>query len=382
MSAYPERFEIIAPYRDDQINDALIRITNADEFPNVSRFVFPDKDPQEIRDMLLKIHTSNDFQVQFMHKAVRRVVANSSDGLTFDGFEKLHPDKRYLFITNHRDIVLDSAILQILLRENSLPRSEISFGSNLMISPFIVDFGKVNKMFTVIRGGTRHEFLENSRLLSSYIRHTITETGESIWIAQRNGRTKDGFDKTEEGLLKMLNMSGKGTFKENFCELNIVPLTISYEIEPCGLSKVNEMYISRSRTYIKQPGEDLNSILTGISQHKGRIHMSVGDILNNFLQNFDDSSCKNENIRKLTETIDRQIYQNYKLFQRNYIAYDVLNNSNEHSDLYTTDEKNLFLETIQHETETLSGDKATLREIYYRMYANPVQNKKNVINFV
>lgn len=376
MSAYPEKFDAIAPYRDDQINDALIRITSAKEFPYVSKFVFPDKDPQEIKEMLLEIHTSNDFQIQFMHKAVRGVVTNSSDGLTFDGFEKLHPDKRYLFIANHRDIVLDSAILQILLRENSLPRSEITFGSNLMMSPFIVDFGKINKMFTVFRGGTRQELLENSRLLSSYIRYTVTEKGESIWIAQRNGRTKDGFDKTEEGLLKMLNMSGKGNFTEDFTELNIVPLTISYEVEPCGLSKVNEMNISRSQTYIKQPGEDLKSILTGFTQYKGRIHMSVGDELCGVLTDFDNMACKNENIRKLTDIIDRQIYQNFKLFERNYIAYDILNQTNEHSDFYTPANREEFLINIENEINTLSGDKEILRKIYFEMYANPVKNKK------
>lgn len=374
---FPEKFKKIAPYPDSEINNALQRIVEAKEFPAVSRFVFPEKHPEEVKNMLLRIHTSNDFQVQFMHKAVRRVVANSSDGLTFDGFDKLRANTPYLFIANHRDIVLDSAILQILLRENNLPGSEITFGSNLMMSPFIIDFGKINKMFTVFRGGNRQELLENSKLLSEYIRFTITETKESVWIAQRNGRTKDGNDKTEEGLLKMLNMSGKSSFPKNFNELNIIPLTIAYEIEPCARSKTNEMYISRTSDYIKQPGEDLKSILSGFTEHKGRIHMCAGKLIKLKDEAFENQSCKNDSFRKLVSIIDEQIHNNYKLFERNYIAFDELHHTTQYREFYTSEMKEKFLHDISNEISTLGGDKSILKQIYLEMYSAPVKNKNS-----
>jgi hypothetical protein len=374
----PEKFNNIAPFPDHQIHEAIQRIIQVKEFEIISSFVFPDRDPTDVKQMLLNTFTSDDFQIRFMHKAVRRVVETSSDGLTFDGFEKLSPDKAYLFIANHRDIVLDSAILQILLRENSLPRSQITFGSNLMMSPFIIDFGKINKMFTVFRGGTRQELLENSRLLSEYIRFTIAEINESAWIAQRNGRTKNGDDKTEEGLLKMLNMSGDKDLIENFEQLNIVPLTISYEYEPCGLSKVNEIYISQHRNYIKQPGEDLKSIIAGFVEHKGRIHMSVGDEAGLLLRKRGPFSCKNDAVRNLAEIIDNQIHQNYMLWERNYIAFDELNNSIEFQHLYTHEDRTRFLSQIDFEISQLDGDRHLLRQIYLEMYANPVKNKKSM----
>ena len=369
----------IGPYPDNEINDALKRLTKAKEFPHVAKFVFPDKEPADVASMLLEhVHNSDDFQIRFMYGAVRGVVKNSAAGLTQEGFDKLDPNTPYLFIANHRDIVLDSAILQVLLYDAGLPRSEITFGSNLMMSPFIIDFGKINKMFTVKRGGTRQELFENSKMLSAYIRYTITQKKNSAWIAQRNGRTKDGFDKTEEGLLKMLNMSGEKSFSENFSQLNIVPLAISYEYEPCGLSKTNEMFVSRHGEYVKQPGEDLVSIITGFTQYKGHIHVCAGQPLTNCLKEFDDTQCKNENIRHLSELIDKQIYQNYRLWPTNYIAFDLLNKTTQFAEKYSQTEREKFEVFVTEEISKLQGDSNQLREIYLEMYANPLKNQKSI----
>lgn len=366
-------FEKIRPYHDHEINTALRRITEAPVFAEVARFVFPDKTVEEIKTLLHGIHSADDFQVKFMHRAVRRVVETSSDGLSYQGFENLNPKKAYLFIANHRDIVLDSAILQILLVEHNIPTSEITFGSNLMISPFITDFGKVNKLFTAFRGGTKLELINNTKLLSAYIRYTITKKHHSAWIAQRNGRTKDGFDKTEDALLKMLNISGSKDFKSNFSELNIVPLTISYEYEPCGTLKVNELYQSSITEYKKSSGEDLNSIITGFLQPKGRIHLCAGSCINTDLA-FDIHKSNNENIKMLAKLIDDNIYKNYKLWKTNYISYDLLHGTSEFKQYYSEIDKNNFINFIDREINKLKWDKSILQELYLRIYSTPLEN--------
>lgn len=366
-------FDDIRPYYDREVNAALQRMCAVPEFEHVAKFVFPERSFEETKAVLHEIHSSDDFQVKFMHRAVWQVVSHFSDGLTYSGFDQLDENTPYLFIANHRDIVLDSAILQALLVELDMPRTEITFGSNLMINPFIIDFGKVNKMYKVMRGGTKIELLKNSIHLSEYIRFTMTEKRFSSWIAQRNGRTKDGSDKTEDALLKMLNLSGRKNFVENFNELNIVPLTISYEYEPCGTLKVNELYQSANKEYQKKTGEDFNSIMTGFVQPKGKIHLCAGKCVNEELKNFDNAAPVNDNISKLTSLIDRQIYQNYKLWKTNYIAYDILEKP-EFTQLYAPVEKEKFLQFVEKEINSLEGDKNILREMYLKMYANPVSN--------
>ncbi|KAK6020190.1 hypothetical protein OSTOST_14160, partial [Ostertagia ostertagi] len=204
----------------------------------------------------------------------------------------------------------------VLLVEHNIPTSEITFGSNLKEKGFVTDFGKLNRMFTVQREGTSKELYEISKKLSAYIRHTIVDKVVSVWIAQRNGRTKDGHDTTQSGLLKMLNISGKKSFSENFAQLAIVPITISYEYEPCDHLKVQELYLSSLHTkYTKAQGEDLNSIVTGIKQFKGRIHMSVGaPIEEKEYQYIDKIINENDKIKALTSMIDKRIHHDYKLY--------------------------------------------------------------------
>jgi hypothetical protein len=373
MEIEKSEFDDIRPYYDREINAAVKRICLVPEFEQVARFVFPERSYDETRDMLCDIQTSDDFQLKFMYPAVRKIVSQFSDGLTSSGFDDLDRNTPYLFISNHRDIVLDSAILQSLLVDHDMPRTEITFGSNLMINPFIIDFGKVNKMYKVHRGGTKIELLKNSIHLSKYIRFTIVEKQYSSWIAQRNGRTKDGHDKTEEALLKMINLSGPKDFTKSFTALNIIPLTISYEYEPCGTLKVNELYRSMNSDYQKKPGEDLNSIMTGFIQPKGKIHLSAGKCVNAALSEFDNSLPVNENINRLTVAIDRQIYHDYKLWKTNYIAYDILEKP-AFAKEYTAEEKDAFLKFIEKEINLLEGDKTVLMEMYLKMYANPVIN--------
>jgi hypothetical protein len=373
-------FEDIRPYHDEEINPALKRMIAVPEFSKVVEFLFPDRDKDQIFDTLTRIFTAIDFQIQFMHPLVNSIVKKTSKGLTVSGFENLNPGTPYLFIANHRDIVLDSAILQVLLLDNGHITSEITFGSNLMTNQFIIDFGKVNRMFKVYRGGNRMELFRNSKLLSAYIRYTLTKKRTSIWIAQRSGRTKDGNDKTESGLLKMFNISGTRDFEKAFGELNIVPLCISYEYEPCCAFKVRELMATANNiAYQKKPGEDLTSIITGITQQKGRIHFAVCTPLNRLVQQVHEIPVYNDKINKLTTIIDEEVYKNYKLWPANYIAFDILNNTQVYSQYYTSSEKEEFIEYVQKELSIFKGDITEQKKLLLKIYANPVINANHVI---
>ncbi|MBN2275243.1 MAG: acyltransferase [Bacteroidales bacterium] len=367
-------FEDIRPYNDDEINPALKRIISEPLFEKILDFLFSDQDKDVIRHKLAETYTAADFQRNFMHPLVYSVIEKTSDGLTSDGFEQLTPGTPYLFVGNHRDIVLDSAILQVLLVDHNHTTSEITFGSNLMINQFIIDLGKVNRMFKVIRGGNKMELMRNSQRLSAYIRHTIKNNKTSAWIAQRSGRTKDGNDKTEPGLLKMFNMSGDKSFHDSFAELNIVPLVISYEYEPCCALKIKELIASLDGTYQKTQDEDLKSIITGITQAKGKIHMSIGKPVNHFLKDINPADTVNNKISRLAELIDAEVYRHYKLWPSNYIACDMAFNSDEYSNQYTAKDKELFLQYMENEIRGIAGDRKMIEDLFLKTYANPLIN--------
>lgn len=367
-------FNNIAPYASHEINNALKRIAASKEFAYMASYVFPEQTTAQTAAMIKDVTTADDFQKVFMHKVVRRVIEKTADGLTYDGFDKLDAHTPYLFIANHRDIVLDSAILQVLLVEHQMSTTEITLGSNLMSSPFSVDFAKVNKMFTVYRRGTKIEMLKNSKILSAYIRDTLTKKKNSVWIAQRNGRTKDGFDKTEVALLKMLNLSGGDSLVHYFKELNIVPLSISYEYEPCALLKVMEVLQAAKGPYQKKPDEDFQSILKGITQYKGRIHLSAAQPLNSKLSTIKDSDHSVKQIEKLATLIDKDIYENFKLWPSNYIAHDLLYNKDTYSNRYAVAEKNHFVNYLEKEMAPMKNDLNVKRKLM-ELYAAPLNNK-------
>jgi hypothetical protein len=371
-----EIFEDIRPYYDHEAYERLQKIIKDPLFMRLVNYLWPEMTFEEVLKKAERVNTAMGFQKEFMHPAIRTIVERSSDGLTCEGFEHLDPNQAYLFIANHRDILLDSAILQILLVEHGFATSEITFGDNLMEEGFITDFGKLNRMFTVLREGTGRELYDISKKLSAYIRHTITEKKVSVWIAQRNGRTKDGIDQTQTGLLKMLNISGEESFAKNFSALKIVPLTVSYEYEPCDFLKVQEAYLSSLHTkYIKAPGEDLNSIITGATVSKGRIHMVVGKPLTDELNKFESVVNENDRIKQLTSLIDQQIYQNYQLWPVNYIAADLVDQTQQYTSFYTPQEKDQFLKYIDQKIAKLQGDRETLSNLFLRMYSNPLKSK-------
>jgi 1-acyl-sn-glycerol-3-phosphate acyltransferase len=375
-----EDFEDIRPYYDHEINPALKRIIANPLFDKIIEFLFPGQDHREIRAMLDSTFTAHDFQLHFMHPLVNSIVKKTSGGLSTDGFELLNPGTPYLFIANHRDIVLDSAILQVLLLDHGHETSEITFGSNLMINQFVIDFGKVNRMFRVERGANKAELIRISQILSAYIRHVITKKNASVWIAQRPGRTKNGNDKTEAGLLKMFNMSGSDDFSTSFRELNIVPLVISYEYEPCCAFKIKELLATmQTGSYQKSPEEDLMSIITGITQPKGRIQMSVGKPVNQYIGMIDEKESLNNKLSRLAELIDQEVYTRYRLWPGNYIAYDLKHNCTDHTTFYNSEEKDTFLQYMENEIRGIEGDRKTIEELFLGIYAYPVINAKRSV---
>lgn len=369
-------FEDLRPYYDSEAVEAMKRIAYDEIYHNAMSYIFPEMTKQEMIDKALSTKSPYEFQVGYMYHAIWKIVKGTSAGLTYSGIEHLDKNKAYLYVANHRDILLDSAILQIILDKEGFSTTEITFGSNLMESGFKTDFGKMNRMFAVKREGTSKELYDISRQLSAYIRHTIIDKKNSVWIAQRNGRTKDGHDLTQTGLLKMLNMSGNKDFESNFKELSIVPLTISYEYEPCDTLKVQENYYSSLHSkYVKAEGEDLNSILTGIKQQKGKIHVAFGKPIEKELQETNGIQNDNEKIKYLTSVIDKQIYQNYQLCVTNYIACDLLKETTVFDKNYSASEKENFIQYMENQIAQLKGEHDVLRTLFLKLYAMPLINK-------
>ena len=369
------KFDDIRPYRDDEIPAAMQRIVSDPYFPQLAQYVYPDRSVQEVRDIMLGCRNIHEFQTTVMKQVNEQVIAATTDGLTYGGVELLDPSKRYLFISNHRDIVLDSCLLMYILYINGHSIGEITFGSNLMKGQMVIDIGKSNKMFKVERGGNPRELYTTSVHLSEYIRYAITEKKESVWIAQRNGRTKDGMDRTDQGLIKMLSMSGGKDRVKALAELNIAPVSVSYEWESCDILKALELYASRDgKPYVKKPGEDLNSILTGITQPKGHVHIEVcepltASDLNAIPTDYVDAQFRHA----VAELIDKRICGGYRLYPNAYIAHDIRSGKRHFADRYTQEQYDAFVSHMS-ELEKYQADDV-LKDIFLGIYANPIESK-------
>ena len=365
-------FDDIRPYFDEEIPAAMGRIAESAALPLLASYVCPDKKIEEVREMVRSFRTIREFQHKLMYLVNRQIIRKSITEFSFGGSELLKKDKPYLFVSNHRDIMLDASLLQNALVDAGLETSQITFGANLMMDPLVIDIGKSNKMFRVERpGGSIKDFYRSSMHLSRYIRHAITEQKESVWIAQRNGRTKDGLDQTDQGIIKMFCMSKPENKIDALAELAIVPIAVSYEWESCDILKALELFASRSMKYIKKPGEDLNSILTGILQPKGRVHFQVCPMITAYeLMAFNDCT-NNEYHKKVAQLIDRRIISAYKLWPNNYIAHDMLYGQRRFTDHYNLAEKAAF-EAHLTKLERFESDLDALKDILLAIYANPV----------
>ena len=318
-------FESISPYTDAEAAEALSKLAEFPLLSHVSQQFFPEESPEFLKNILKQIKTIDEFQVLVMQKFVRWVIEHTARNFSYDGISNIDPQKKFLALSNHRDIILDPAITQLVLYRNGIPMTEIAVGDNLITNQTIEWLIRSNRLIKVVRGISARELYLSSQLLSKYIRLNITEQRSSIWLAQRQGRTKNGYDITEQGLLKMLDMSGKADFKTNFEELNIIPMSISYEIEPCDVLKARELVISRKRKYVKAEGEDFKSIVTGIMQPKGDIHLNIGKPLSAEEIEAAAECDKNDRYQLIRHAVDRRVIDGYKLWKNNYIAYDIVN---------------------------------------------------------
>lgn len=371
------KFDDIRPYYEEEISAAMRRIANSDVFPLLASYVYPSETLEATRERIRSFKTVHEFQHDTMRRVNEQIITRSISEFSVSGLERLSPDKHYLFVSNHRDIMLDASLLQYYFVLNGFDTTEITFGANLMMHPVVIDVGKSNKMFKVARhGGDIKEFYHSSMHLSEYIRYTIKEKGQSVWIAQRNGRTKNGIDQTDQGIIKMFCMSESKDKIKALAELNIVPIAISYEWESCDILKALELYESQYTKYTKKPYEDLNSILTGILQPKGRVHIAICQPIRMVELSAFEGQTNNEYHKSVARLIDSRINTAYRLFPNNYIAHDILYGNTRYQSMYTNEEYNVFLQhltALDRYEDTCDIER--LRDIFVGIYANPVDNR-------
>jgi len=371
-----KEFDDIRPYYDNEINAATASLLKDKGFISLFDKLYPQPDVREqVLQILASVKSTDEFQKKVILPLLDYVEKTTTKGISFSTMDQFRTDGNYLFISNHRDIILDSALLNMILFKHEIKRTEIAIGDNLLIYNWIKELVRINRSFIVKRNLGLREQLDASKELSAYIRNSIAIKGNSVWLAQREGRTKDGNDLTQPAVLKMLNMSNSGSVLEGFIELNIVPMAISYEIEPCGIAKVAELLNRKyNPDFAKTQQDDLNSMANGFMAQKGRIHYAFGNPVNFKLVDLIKDKKPNEAIQAISEYIDKRIYFNYKLWPNNYIAYDLREKSAAHADKYTVEEKNRFVEMMETEVSTLKFDKEEATGLYLNMYANPVQN--------
>ena len=374
-------FNDIAPFGDEDASAGLSKVANHPAVPWVSKYIFPNQPETYLRDILRSIKTVDQFQSMVMSKAVEWVIETTVKEFSYDGLERLKAiDGCYLAMSNHRDIILDPAFTQIILYRNGLPMTQIAVGDNLLKDPTVELLIRSNRMIKVIRGISARELYLSSQLLSKYIRETVTGGTASVWIAQKEGRTKNGLDVTEQGLLKMFNMSGSGDFVKDFKELNIVPMSISYEYEPCDILKAREILISRTQKYVKTEHEDLQSIMIGIKQYKGNVHLHIGEPLTDE-ELHEASLCdKNDRFQSIRHAMDRRIISGYKLWKTNYMAYDIVNPGAKYADKYTPEDMSAFKKYIEGQLKKVEPtlNQEDLRDILLHIYSNPVLSKEEL----
>jgi hypothetical protein len=371
-------FESISPYTDEQASEALGKLADYPAVAQASRYFFPEESPDFLKNVLKQIKTIDQFQVLVMQRFVRWVLEHTAKNFSYDGISNIDPGKKFLALSNHRDIIMDPAITQLVLYTNGIPMTEIAVGDNLITNEAIEYLIRSNRMIKVVRGISARELYLSSQLLSKYIRLNITEQRSSIWLAQRQGRTKNGYDVTEQGLLKMLDMSGTGDFQSNFEALNIIPMSISYEYEPCDILKARETVISRKQKYVKAEGEDFNSIMVGIMQPKGNIHLNIGKPLTSEEIAAAAQCDKNDRYQLIRHAVDIRVIEGYRLWKNNYVAYDILNHSFRYSDKYTAADVETFIAYMEKQLDTVEPtlNREDLRKHFLEIYANPVVSKE------
>ena len=366
--------ESLAPYQDKDIRAVLDALQQHQSFLNMLRFVDAEASQESLMQLLNSIGSIRDFQHRVVKPWLEHFFRQTIDELTSSGIETLEPGQAHLYISNHRDIILDSAILNVLLNDHGLPTAEIAIGDNLLKSGLIRAITRLNKIFTVVRNAPPREMYRHSRLLSAYIRDRVANNKTSIWLAQSEGRAKDNNDTTQQGLLKMLNMSHEGSFEEGFQALHIRPMSLSYEYDPCDRFKLRELLAkAEGRKYEKKENEDYLNIETGITGYKGRVHLSIQPELQEEFNPLGPIGNVNDKATALAAMIDRSIYRSYRLFDNNYAAFDLLHATDQWKDHYSKEKKEAFLAYLD---KLCKGHPPKAREILLRKYAYPLINRQ------
>ena len=375
----PEQFDPIRPFEPDELPDVFDRLLQNEQFCSVLAYFYPDVPKEALAAKMHACKDNLDFQKTFCYGFLVQLLARLSKGCNID-IASLDTDSRYTFISNHRDIVLDSALLDKLLIDAGFNTTcEIAIGDNLLKLPWVKDLVRVNKSFIVERALSMREMLMASKRLSEYMHFVIAEKNDNVWIAQREGRAKDSNDRTQEAILKMMVMGGEGSIIDRLKQLHLVPLAISYEYDPCDYLKAAELQARRDNpSWQKGPMDDVTSMQTGIMGYKGYIHYQCADCIDSYLDTIPADTPKTELFRLIADHIDRQIFAGYRLYPNNYVALDLLHGDSAHADHYTAEDKAQFEAYLKDQLDKIEmegKDDAYLREQMLKMYANPAINQ-------
>ena len=375
----PEQFDPIRPFEPDELPDVFDRLLQNEQFSSVLAYFYPDVPKEALAEKMHACKDNLDFQKTFCYGFLVQLLARLSKGCDID-IASLDTDSRYTFISNHRDIVLDSALLDKLLIDAGFNTTcEIAIGDNLLKLPWVKDLVRVNKSFIVERALSMREMLMASKRLSEYMHFVIAEKNDNVWIAQREGRAKDSNDRTQEAILKMMVMGGDGSIIDRLKQLHLVPLAISYEYDPCDYLKAAELQARRDNpSWQKGPMDDVTSMQTGIMGYKGYIHYQCADCIDSYLDTIPADTPKTELFRLIADHIDRQIFAGYRLYPNNYVALDLLHGDSAHADHYTAEDKAQFEAYLKGQLDKIEmegKDDAYLREQMLKMYANPAINQ-------
>lgn len=372
------KFDDIAPLYDHEVQQTIEELIVDPGFIHAVKYILPNVDWDGFVSEISKYKTKYDFQSNIISPFVWAIANKTSSSVNSDGYENIDHNHQYLYLSNHRDIVLDAGLLNIILHEKGFNTTEIAIGDNLLVLPWIKKLVRLNKSFIVQRGVSVRQMLLVSKHLSEYIHYAIREKKESVWLAQREGRAKDSNDRTQGSLLKMLSLSpDNGNFIDNLIELNIIPLSISYEYDPCDFLKAKEFQLKRDDPeYKKSQKDDLINMETGLLGFKGNIHFQFGRQINSKLEKLKDID-KKQQVEAVAECIDREIHLNYKFYPCNYIAYDLLNKTDRFKNEYTEEEVNSFKEYLNKQIEKIDIENKDMDFLWNNMlimYSNTLKN--------
>ncbi|MCH5213564.1 MAG: acyltransferase [Muribaculaceae bacterium] len=380
-------FSDIAPYEDSQFQEKIKALVKEPGFLHAVGYTMPAEDVPVLLDELLKITNTDDFQREVMIPFLEVIAKTTTSGISLGGVKYLNPNLCYTYITNHRDIVLDASFLNLALNRRGIPTTEVAIGNNLLVFDWIEDLVRLNKSFIVKRNTGVREALTAAKQLSAYIHHTILDKRESVWIAQREGRAKDSSDHTQESLVKMLALSGDGaSFIDNIKEINLMPVSISYEFDPNDYLKAREFLLKRrDPNHKKSQRDDLFSMETGLLQFKGRVHFQLTPRINARIDQIGETRDRNTAARWICRMIDQAIHRSYEIFDINYVAFDLLHNTNRFEKYYTEEKKlevqnyfNTQIDKVDLPDVSLEERDFMINQMYV-MYANPLKNKLRTI---